>query len=228
MGIGSGGLAAPAGPRRGIIPATWRGGAAFVRHGSRGVLRMAEAKVPTPEDVVQTLSDGLPLDSARLLPFVYDRLRRFAACLLGSRAAGFTLSPTDLVHAAYLKICGSGEVTFESRSHFFRVVARAVRQVMSDHARRRNSSKRGGGAAALPFDEDAAGGPIRDEGLVRLDDLLDELASVDGEAVRMLELRFFGGLTVDEIATVLGVSKATIERRYRAAKAWLAAEFHAD
>ncbi len=188
---------------------------------------MSDALIPSPEDVVRTLSDGLPLDSAQLLPLVYGRLRRFAEALLGRSAAGFTLSPTDLVHSAYLKICGSGVVTFESRSHFFRVAARAVRQVLSDHARRRSSQKRGGGKAALPVEDTILGDAVRDETLVQLDDLLSELAAADDVAVRILELRFFGGLSVEEIATVLGASKATVERRYRAAKAWLAAEMHA-
>jgi RNA polymerase sigma factor (TIGR02999 family) len=159
-----------------------------------------------------------------LFSLAYEELRRLAASV--RRGDGnLTLSPTALVHEAWLKLAGSPGAAGTSPLHFKRIAARAMRQVLVDAARRRNAEKRGAGAALVTFDEalDHAG-PASAEEVEALDAALEALARVSPRQARMVEYRFFGGLDVRETADLLGVSEATVLRDWRAARAWLARE----
>lgn len=158
-----------------------------------------------------------------LFSVTYEELRRLAASVRSGDPSA-TLSPTALVHEAWLKLAGSPALVATSRLHFKRIAARAMRQLLVESARRRNSQKRGGGdqAAFVTFDE-ALGGPAScGEDVLRLDTALEELVSVNPRHALMVEGRFFGGLDVTETAQLLNVSEATVLRDWRAAKAWLA------
>jgi RNA polymerase sigma factor (TIGR02999 family) len=160
----------------------------------------------------------------RLYAHVYPRLRRLARQVRAGRA-GETLSTTALAHEAYLKLARGRIEEWHERAHFFAVAARAMRQVLVDAARRRVADKRGGGADfPVSLDESAHAGPVRAAELVALDDALTRLAAVAPRRAAVVEHRFFAGLTTDELAAVLGVSTATVERDWRAARAWLASE----
>ena len=160
-----------------------------------------------------------------LLPLVYGELRRRAIhCLEGERS-DHTLQPTALVHEAYLRLVDQAQAVWQDRAHFFAIAARLMRQILVDHARRRNSAKRGAGREPLPIHvagdlADAAEPPD----LVALDDALTALAAFDPEGAKLIELRFFGGLSLEETAEALGVSRPTVVRRWRAVRAWLYGE----
>jgi RNA polymerase sigma factor (TIGR02999 family) len=154
---------------------------------------------------------------------VYDELRRLAHRVRGG-ASNQTINTTALVHEAYLKLVPSPQRDWESRKHFFGVAARAMRQVLVDAARRRQSQKRGGGEVRVTFDDQGAAAATRIEELVELDDALRRLAALDERQVRVVEHRFFAGLTTQETAAVMELSVPTVERDWRAARAWLARE----
>jgi RNA polymerase sigma factor (TIGR02999 family) len=154
---------------------------------------------------------------------VYDELRRLAHHVRRGRA-GETLHTTALVHEAYIKLIPSADLGWESRAHFFAVAARAMRQVLVDAARRRVAEKRGGGDVLVSFDERAHAQPARSEELLALDEALQRLTTLNDRWVRIVEHRFFAGLTAEETAAVMGVSLRTVEREWRAARAWLAVE----
>jgi RNA polymerase sigma factor (TIGR02999 family) len=159
---------------------------------------------------------------ADLLPLVYGELRARAARALGRERPDHTLQPTALVHEAYLKLVGQEPVDWQDRTHFFAIAARLMRQILIDHARRHGSAKRGGGRRLVPLEvagEVAAGAPEVD--LEALDEALVNLARLDREAAEVVELRYFGGLTVEETAQALGCSPSTVVRQWRAARAWL-------
>ncbi len=157
----------------------------------------------------------------RLLPLVYDELRRLAQSLLGSERAGHTLQATALVHEAYLKLAGQDGARVGDRAHFFSVAAQAMRRILVDHARGRSRSKRGGGAAPISLDSSAVIGQEGDERLVALDVALVELAELDPRQARIVECFYFGGMTVPEIAEVTGVSARTVDSDLAHARAWL-------
>ncbi len=167
--------------------------------------------------------EGAPGAGERLYRTVYPELRRLARRLRGARA-GDTLGTTALVHEAYLKLSGGAPIDWQDRAHFFGVAARAMRQVMVDSARRRLSRKRGGGHAALSLDEALAASPLRPAELLALDEALEQLERLSERRARIVEQKFFAGLSMEEIAASLGVSVATVERDWRAARAWLATE----
>jgi RNA polymerase sigma factor (TIGR02999 family) len=158
---------------------------------------------------------------------VYDELHRVA---LGFRpgGAGQTLSATALVHETYLKLLSSASQEWEDREHFFRVAARAMRQILLNAARARRAQKRGGGAVAVTLDEGAHAMPMRDDVLISLDAALERLAGLDPRAAEIVELRFFAGLSVEETAEVLGISAPTVKRSWRASRAWLLNEVGSD
>jgi RNA polymerase sigma factor (TIGR02999 family) len=160
----------------------------------------------------------------RLLPLVYQELRGLAGAMFRERRPDPTLQPTALVHEAFVRLIESERVDTRDRMHFRAVAASAMRQILADHARRRRALKRGGGAARVTWAEPpastASGEPTAVD-LVQLDDALERLAALDERQHRIVELRFFAGLEVDEVATVLEVSKSTVEREWRAARAWL-------
>jgi RNA polymerase sigma factor (TIGR02999 family) len=157
----------------------------------------------------------------RLMPLVYGELRRLAQSYMRRERAGHTLQTTALIHEAYLRLIDAGQVRLESRTHFFAVASRLMRQILVDFARSRGYQKRGGDAQQVSLDEALVIGQPRDEDLVALDEALTALAEVDERKARVVELRFFGGLTEAEMAETLKVSPETVRRDWRLAKSWL-------
>ena len=157
----------------------------------------------------------------KLVSLVYDELRRLAARHLRRERRDHTLRPTALVHEAYLRMVGQREVAWKGRAQFFAVAARVMRRVLVDHARRHRAAKRAGGWQRITLDEGIAALEERDVDILALEDALGELAGLDPQKARMVELRFFGGLTLEDTADVLGVSAATVTREWRMARAWL-------
>jgi RNA polymerase sigma-70 factor (ECF subfamily) len=163
--------------------------------------------------------DASALD--QLLPIVYADLRKVAARRLRAERRGHTLSATALVHEAYLRLLGQHPSRLESRAHFFAVASELMRRILVDHARKRAAAKRGGGGTRLALEETVLVGGAPDLDLVAVDDALSELGRLDTRQARIVELRFFGGLSVEEAAAVLGISRATVERDWGLARAWL-------
>jgi len=161
---------------------------------------------------------------ARLLAVLYDELRRLAASYLRRERPDHTLQPTALVHEAYLRLVEQREQNWQNRAHFMGVSARVMRQILVDYARQRLTDKRGGRVQLLPLDETVVAGAQRPEELVALDDALSRLEAIDQRQSQIVELRFFGGLTEDEVSHVLGMSVRTIKRDWNVARAWLYAE----
>ncbi|MEM7234740.1 MAG: sigma-70 family RNA polymerase sigma factor [Planctomycetota bacterium] len=155
-----------------------------------------------------------------LLPLVYDELRRLAESRMRREAANHTLQPTALVHEAYVRLVGDKDPGWKSRGHFFGAAAEAMRRILIEAARRKSRLKRGGGAAKEPLLE-AASSTIPTGRLLEIDDALDALATEDELAANVVKLRFFAGLTMDEIAEALEVSTRTAHRNWSYAKAWL-------
>lgn len=159
-----------------------------------------------------------------LMALVYAELRRMAAARLRGAGPGASLQPTALVHEVYLRLAGGEGVQWNDRAHFFAVASRAMRQIVVDAARRRESLKRGGAEVLVSLDDAIAAdadGERRDVDVVALDRALERLAEADESQARLVELRFFGGLTLEEIAAVSNISHATVKRRWRLARAWL-------
>jgi RNA polymerase sigma factor (TIGR02999 family) len=156
-----------------------------------------------------------------LTPLVYHELRRLADHYLRDERAAATLQPTALVHEAYLRLVSQGLPDWESRSHFFGVAANLMRQILVDHARKRNSAKRGSGAEKLSIEQAVSFAPSRGRDIEALDDALTALAQIDPRKAKVIELRFFGGFSVEETAQALDVSVATVGREQRMAEAWL-------
>jgi RNA polymerase sigma factor (TIGR02999 family) len=157
----------------------------------------------------------------KLLPLVYDELRRIAAQQLRRERPNHTLQPTALVHEVYLKLVGQHRIEWQNRAQFYGVAAQLIRRILVDHVRNRRTAKRGGGAVTLAL-QDAVFEPARqDIDLVKLDDALLSLATKDEQQSRVVELRFFSGLSIEETAEVLGISPSTVKRDWAAAKAWL-------
>jgi RNA polymerase sigma-70 factor, ECF subfamily len=163
-----------------------------------------------------------------LFPRVYAELRQMARQSLARERPGHTLDSVALVNEAYLKLVDQRELRLANRAHFFAVAARAMRSLLIDYARARRAAKRGGGAAAVPLDDVADLIPAEQtDHLLALDDALSRLAEISEEACRTVECRYFTGLTLEEIAVVLGTSVATVRRRWSFAKAWLRRELQA-
>jgi len=160
----------------------------------------------------------------RLLPLVYDELRALAGSHMARRQAGHTLQPTALVHEAYLRLAGSEGDPWESRAHFMAVASRAMRQILINHARDKAAAKRGGDRERVTLDEAVAVSDVRVLDVLALDLALSKLAGLNERQARIVELRFFGGLTIAEAAHVLGVGTTTVEDDWRMAKAWLSRE----
>ena len=157
----------------------------------------------------------------RLTPLVYDGIRRMAHREMQRERAGHTLQTTALVNEAYVRLAGSKNVNWQNRAHFFAVTASVMRHILIDHARRRHYVKHGGEAQRVAFNEAEAMSQERASELVALDDALVELAKLDPRKGQVVELRYFGGLSLEETAKVLEVSVMTVRRDWRAAKAWL-------
>jgi RNA polymerase sigma factor (TIGR02999 family) len=160
----------------------------------------------------------------RLTPRVYGELRRIAGHFMRDERQGRTIQTTALVHEAYLKLIDVSNVDWQHRAHFFAVSAQVMRHILLDRARRRAAAKRGGAAARVNLDDVADIGSGRARELIALDDALNALAKVDPRKARVIEMRFFAGLSVEETAEVLHVSSDTVKRDWRLARAWLLAE----
>lgn len=156
-----------------------------------------------------------------LMPLVYDELRRLARHYLRRERSDHTLQSTALVHEAYLRLAGSNAPNWQNRAHFFGVAAHIMRQILVEHARAYGAEKRGGGACKLVLDEAVAFSPQIDVDVVALDKALGELTELDSQQGRIVELRFFGGLTIEDTSEVLGISPATVKRDWVTARAWL-------
>jgi RNA polymerase sigma factor (TIGR02999 family) len=171
-----------------------------------------------------SIADGDAQAAIQLLPQVYDELRRLAASKLSREKAGNSLQPTVLVHEAYLRLVGDTgkDRSFRDRSHFFAAAAVAMRRILIDNARRKGARKRGGGLHRQPLDGVAA--PEPDGDLLALDEALRKLACQDPIKARLVELRYFGGLTGEQAAEVLQISPTTADRHWAYARAWLQAE----
>jgi RNA polymerase sigma-70 factor (ECF subfamily) len=178
-----------------------------------------------PGDVTQLLIDWQRGDSGaleRLIPLVYAELRTIAARYLSREAAGHTLQSTALVHEAYLRLIQQDRVQWQNRAQFFGIAAQMMRRILVDHARREHREKRGGSSPTLSLDDPGAvAEPQAEVDLVHLDDALTALAAIDPRGARIVELRFFTGLTIDDVAEVLGVSAGTVKREWSTARAWL-------
>jgi len=156
-----------------------------------------------------------------LVPLVYQELRRLADHYLRDERDAATIQPTALVHEAYLRLVSQKLPDWESRAHFFGVAAHLMRQILVDHARRRRSSKRGSGAEKIRIEDTVSFAPARDRDIEELDDALTALAAFDERKAKVIELRFFGGFSIEETAQALSISTATIVREQRMAEAWL-------
>lgn len=174
--------------------------------------------------LLQQWSNGDSGALDRLVPLVYDRLRRLARRRLRGQVTDRSLNTTALVHEAYLKLVDARQARFQDRAHFLAVASRVMRQLLIDHARARQAAKRGGGRSAVEFDEALWIQEADLAVLTQLDDALTRLAALDQRQSAMLEQHYFGGLTIEETAVALGVSPATVKRELRSARAWLAAE----
>jgi RNA polymerase sigma-70 factor (ECF subfamily) len=181
----------------------------------------------SPEDVTRLLEavrvgEQGALD--RLLPLVYDELHRIAARYARRERTGHTLQPTALVNEAYLRLADRADKAWQNRAHFLAVAAQTMRHILVDYARARKTGKRGGALARVTLEDALAAAPERDLNMLALDAALTRLASLDPQLARLVELRYFGGLTIRETAEVLSVSPKTVEREWDAAKLWLRRE----
>ena len=159
-----------------------------------------------------------------LIPLVYGELRRVARRYLGRERPDHTLQSAALVHGAYLRLVHKEPPQWQNRAHFFGVAAQLMRHLLVDHARNRRAAKRGAGAPRLSLDAQMVLPQKREVDLVALDDALNKLAGLDAQQSRLIELRFFGGLSIEETAVVLGISPATVKREWATARAWLQRE----
>jgi RNA polymerase sigma factor (TIGR02999 family) len=159
-----------------------------------------------------------------LMPLVYHELRRIAQHHMSGQPPGHTLQPTALIHEAFVKLIGGGEKNFQNRTHFFAVASMAMRQVLVNHANARLTRKRGGGAVNVSIDDGEAAVQREATNVLALDDALKTLHFMDPRKSRVVELRYFGGLSIEETSEALGISTVTVTRDWQAARAWLARE----
>ena len=171
--------------------------------------------------LLQAVSHGDPGAAARLAPYVYDQLRQLASLYLSREPGGHTLQATALVHEAFLKLVDQSRVDWQGKTHFLAVGAQAMRRILVDHARGKQREKRGGGRRRVDLDQPLTVSPQSSEDVLELHEALEELAGRHPRCARMVEMRFFGGMTVEETAAVLGVTDRTVRNDWRFARAWL-------
>ena len=180
---------------------------------------------PISSEITQMLielTDGNSADVNQILPHIYDELRKLAGSYLRRERSDHTLQPTALVHEAYMKLIDQKQVKWQNRAHFFGIAAQVMRRILMDHARKHKAEKRGGEADKLPLEEEIL--LVSQESssqLIALDDALKALAELDPQKAKIVELRYFGGLSIEETAEVTGVSVPTVNRQWKTAKAWL-------
>jgi RNA polymerase sigma factor (TIGR02999 family) len=183
----------------------------------------------SPHEVTQLLqqwSRGDDAALAELTPLVYEELRRLAHHYMEGQRPDHTLQTTALVNEAYLRLADQTNPTWQSRAHFFAVAARAMRQIVVDHARSNRAQKRGGGGARIELDESAILSPEQSKEIVDLHEALERLGTLDSRKAQVVELKFFGGLNYDEIAEVLKIARMTVRRDWEFARLWLYTELH--
>lgn len=184
---------------------------------------------PSPKEITQLLLDwsgGQQAALDQLIPLVHDELHRIAKRYMRGERPGQTMQTTALVNEAYLRLVNSSRVRWQNRAHFFAVAVQLMRRILVDFARSRHNLKRGGRAGRVSLDEALVVSPERGADIVALDDALKALASLDARQSQVVELRFFGGLSIDETAEVLKVSEGTVRRDWSLAKAWLHRELN--
>lgn len=182
-----------------------------------------------PTQLLEQMQAGDRQAAEKLLPLVYEEFRQLARHYLQQERANHTLQPTALVHEAYMKLIDQSRVNWQGRTHFFAVAAQAMRRILVDHARHHLRLKRGGGQHRVMLDENVAlSAKDRDEDVVALDEALQKLADFDPRQAKVVEMRFFAGLSVEEVAEQLGVSKRTVEGDWTMARAWLSRELKKD
>jgi RNA polymerase sigma factor (TIGR02999 family) len=182
-------------------------------------------------DVTQLLNaieQGDRHAASQLLPLVYEQLRQLAAQRLAQEPPGQTLQPTALVHEAYLRLVGDDEPRWHSRGHFFVAAAEAMRRILVDQARRRTAQKRGGGVRRVPWDDQLAVADPPDDDLLALDEALGELEQHDAQAAELVKLRYFSGLSHQQAAEALGITRRVADRLWAVAKAWLYQRLYQD
>jgi RNA polymerase sigma factor (TIGR02999 family) len=187
--------------------------------------------MPASRDVTALLADWARGDRHaldRLLPLVYDELRRIATRQLRRERAGHTLQPTALVHEGYLKLVDQRHVDWQNRAHFYGVASQVMRRLLVDHARRHNANKRGNGVEWVAIDEGLNVPAPNQVPVLVLDDVIGRLEKLDRRLAQLVEVRAFGGCTLEEAAEVLHVSKSTAKREWRTAKAWLMRELRSE
>ncbi len=173
-------------------------------------------------------SQGNEVALEQLMPLVYEELRRMARRYMRREHLGHTFQTTDLIHEAYLKIAKQEDQNWQNRAHFFGVAAQAMRHILVDYARSKNSLKRGGLAEKVTLEENLVASANRSEEIVALDDALKQLAALDERKSRVVEMKFFGGLNMEEIAEVLKISPETVKRDWKFARNWLLRELAAN
>jgi RNA polymerase sigma factor (TIGR02999 family) len=171
--------------------------------------------------ILQAVGRGEPQAAQELLPAVYEELRRMAAARMAREAAGHTLQPTALVHEAWMRLVADGSRTWENRAHFFGAAAEAMRRILVDSARRKGRLKRGGRQERLQIEDVELAAASPGDDILLIDEALQELASLDAERARVVVLKFFGGLTSQEVGQSLGLSERSVERHWAFAKVWL-------
>ena len=171
--------------------------------------------------ILQRVEHGDPRAADELLPLVYEELRKLAAHKMAHEAAGNTLQPTALVHEAWLRLVGAPDHEWNSRNHFFMAAAQAMRRILIEHARQKSRIKRGGDQQRIPLEELELASNADSETLLLVEEALERLANIDPVKARLIELRFFTGLSIEEAAEVLAVSTPTAKRYWAYARAWL-------
>jgi RNA polymerase sigma factor (TIGR02999 family) len=171
--------------------------------------------------MLDSIAQGDPRAAEELLPLVYDELRKLAAHKMAAEPAGQTLQATALVHEAWLRLVGDGNAQFANRAHFFAAAAQAMRHILLDNARRKRRQRHGGGWERVGVEQVQLAEPLPSADLLALDDALTRLAQCDAQAAELVQLRFFAGLSQQQAADVLGISRRTADRTWAYARAWL-------
>lgn len=179
-------------------------------------------RFPKVVELVESARKGDQQALSALMPVVYDELRRLAARHMRRERPGQTLQATALVHDVYIRLLQDSQLSWENRAHFFGIAARSMRQILIERARARRTAKRGGSCVRVTLDPGLMAATSQSIDLEVLDEALTKLEQLDGDLARVVEVRFFGGLSIDEAAEALAISPATVKRRWTVAKAWLA------
>lgn len=171
--------------------------------------------------ILQAISAGQRCDADRLMELVYDDLRGLAHRKLAGAAANHSLDPTAVVHEVFIKLIDRQNIDWRGKSHFYAVSARAIRDILVDYARQKYAQKRGGDRHRIPLSDEVALSPQRDEDVLALDDALNALAEIDKQRALIVEMRFFGGMTVKEVAEALGIAERTVGNQWATVRLWL-------